>query len=149
MLCHPSLIATAVPSPQDQTSPIRPSTLFSPYLSSFGSEYQFAQWCVSAVSPLYPTSFILPMISPTVKKPNTSARTTAPEANCALLMLRIWLRMVEGLALPEFDPWGKRLLGFRTPLIKVWKYDWKVERGGGVIFWPWKTSFDSSRPTRA
>lgn len=42
-----------------------------------------------AVSPLYPTNLNLPIISPTVKNPRSSAEITAPAAICRLLRFRI------------------------------------------------------------
>lgn len=88
---------------------------------------------------------------------------TAPEATCAELMLRME------------DAFGKNADGFLLFLTTCWKADWKVARGlarlllvllplllyrydifkeldvtyGGAIFCDWKTSLESSKPTRA
>lgn len=89
-----------------------------------------AQWW-AAVSPLYPTNFILPIISPTVKNPNTSANMTPPETNWTLLIFRICSSRPVGVAVLEFAAELNAARGFPdwTPLTTLWKYVWNVETG--------------------
>lgn len=53
-------------------------------------------WCGS---PWYPTIFNRPIISPTVKKPKSSAPTMPMVANCFRLTLRMVDRMLSGFAM--------------------------------------------------
>jgi hypothetical protein len=61
------------------------------------------------------------MISPTVKKPITSAVVTPTKAHSLTLRVRARLMRL----------WGEKLRvlideGLRTAFIRGWKYDWKV-----------------------
>jgi hypothetical protein len=93
-----------------------------------------AQWW-APVSPLYPTNFILPIISPTVKKPNTSAKITPPVIIWLVLMFRNCSSMPEGVAALEVDAEVNADRGFpdRMLLTNLWKYDWNVAIGLAAI----------------
>ncbi len=73
-------------------------------------------WC--SLSPRYPTSLNRPIISPTVKKPRTSAPITPAEASCLRSRLRILLSIPSGVAALEVVVWVNRLAGCRTALMR-------------------------------